>query len=213
MLSLEIARAWYTDEDPVHDFSHIERVYCLAERLAMEEGANIKIVRAAALLHDAKGSTSGQDSRKEHHLASADFAREILTAEGWEEESIAAVQHCIRAHRFRAGARDEAPQSLEAKILFDADKLDVIGAIGVARVIAYAVLAGTPIFTQPSQQFIQTGKEELNEKHSTYHEFIFKLVKIKERMFTRGGKALAEERHAYIVEYYQRLQAEYRGEL
>jgi uncharacterized protein len=213
MLTLEIARTWYTNDDPVHDFSHIERVYRLAERLALAEGADLEIVRAAALLHDAQGSTSGQSSRKEHHLASADFAGQILNAEGWPPERITAVQHCIRAHRFRAGARNEAPESLEAKILFDADKLDVIGAIGVARVLAYAVLAKMPFLVQPSQHFLETGKEDPGEPHSAYHEFVFKLVKIKERMFTPGGKALAEERHAFIVEYFQRLQAEFRGEL
>jgi uncharacterized protein len=213
MLTLENARAWYTDDDPVHDFSHIERVYHLAERLAIAENADMEIVRAATLLHDAQGSASGQDLRKEHHLASAEFAGQILRAEGWRQESIAAVQHCIRAHRFRAGARTEAPESLEAKILFDADKLDVIGAIGVARVLAYAVLAKMPFLVQPSRQFLETGHEEPGEPHSAYHELLYKLVKIKNRMFTNGGKALAEERHNYIVEYFQRLQAEIRGEL
>ncbi len=213
MLSLETARAWYTDDDPVHDFSHIERVYRLAEHLAKEEGGDLEIVRAAALLHDAQGSTSGQDSRKEHHLASAEFAAQILKAEGWPPERIAAVQHCIRAHRFRAGARNEAPESLEARILFDADKMDVIGAIGAARVMGYAALAKMPFLVLPSQHFLETGQEEPGEPHSAYHEFLFKLIKIKDRMFTKGGKALAEARHAYLIEFFERLQAEYRGDL
>lgn len=210
MLSLERARDWYTDDDPVHDFAHIERVYRLAERLAQAEGADLEIVRAAALLHDAQGSASGNASRKDHHERSADFAAEILAAAGWQAERIAAVQHCIRAHRFRDDR--EPPATIEAKVLFDADKLDVIGAIGVARVIGYAALAGQPFFSPPSASFLQTGIEEPGEPHSAYHEFLFKLVKIRERMFTPTGKALAEARHACLVEYFEVLQAEIRGE-
>src|SRR3972149_623224 len=85
-------------------------------------------------------------------------------------------QHCIRSHRFRG---DEHPHSLEAKVLFDADKLDVIGAFGVARSIAYDVVMGWPIFAEPSQRFRQSGEKEPGESHSSYHEFIFKLGKIK----------------------------------
>src|SRR4030066_267758 len=102
MPSIEQARAWAPDSGPVHGFDHVLRVYRMAERLAQAEGADLEIVRAAALLHDAEGSqTSGGDAgRVDHHHASAEFAREILEAEGWQAERIAAVQHCIRAHRF-----------------------------------------------------------------------------------------------------------------
>src|SRR5512133_4055947 len=101
MPTLEQARTWYTGDDPVHDFDHILRVYRMAERLANEEGADLEIVHAAALLHDAEGSMSGAETRTSHHHQSADFAGQVLEAEGWSRERIAAVQHCIRAHRFR----------------------------------------------------------------------------------------------------------------
>src|SRR3972149_6359381 len=142
MPTIETARAWYPDDDPVHGFDHVLRVYRMAEHLAQIEGADLEIVRAAALLHDAQGSaTAGGDiGRFNHQHASAEFARQVLETEGWPEEKIAAVQHCIRAHRFRDGS--EPPRTLEAKILFDADKLDVLGAIGIVRVVAYAVIAG-----------------------------------------------------------------------
>ena len=120
------------------------------------------------------------------------------------------MQHCIRAHRYRDTS--EPPATLEAKILFDADKLDVLGAVGVARTIAYAVLAGEPIYVEPSAQFVESGVEEPGEPHSSYHEFLFKLRKVKERMFTATAKAIAEERNAYLAEYYRKLGAEYRGE-
>ncbi len=212
MPTIEQARAWYTQADPVHDFDHVLRVYRLAERLAASEGADLEIVRAAALLHDAEGSAPGSATgeRASHHQASAAFAETVLKAEGWPVERIAAVQHCIRAHRFRSGG--EPPQSIEAKVLFDADKLDVLGAIGAARTIAYAVLDGQPVYAEPSEQFRKTFQKEAGEPHSAYHEFLFKLSKVKGRMFTPSGRALAEARHAYLVGFFEQLQAERRGE-
>ena len=212
MPSIEQARAWYSQADPVHDFEHVLRVYHMAERLAQAEGADLEIVRAAALLHDAQGSAPGGDAaeRANHHHTSADFAASILKAEGWPEERIAAVLHCIRAHRFRD--QSEPPQSLEAKILFDADKLDVVGAIGAVRTIIYAVLDGKPVYSQPSEHFCQTGQEEPGELHSSYHEFLFKLSKIKDRLFTPTARTLAAARHAYLVEFFAELRAEMTGE-
>lgn len=212
MPTIEQARLWYQDADPVHDFEHVLRVYRIAERLALAEGADLEIVHAAALLHDSRGSAPGGSGaeRLEHHITSAQFAGEVLQQEGWAEERIQAVQHCIRAHRFRHNG--EKPQTLEAQVLFDADKLDVLGAIGVARTIAYAALDGKPSYTEPSEQFIQTGKEKPGELHSSYHEYLFKLNKIKDLIFTESGKKLAEARHAFLVEFYEELRAECRGE-
>jgi uncharacterized protein len=209
---IEQARAWYNQTDPVHDFDHVLRVYRTAEKLALAEGADLEIVRAAALLHDAEGSAPGGagQERASHHHASAAFAASILAQEGWPPERIAAVQHCIRAHRFRGDA--EPPQTLEAKVLFDADKLDVLGAIGAARTIAYAVLDGQPVYAEPSEQFQLTFQKEASEPHSAYHEFLFKLIKVKDRMFTPAGRALAEARHAYLVGFFEQLQAERRGD-
>jgi len=209
MPSLEQARAWYSHSDAVHDFDHILRVYRMAEKLAQAEGADLEIVRAAALLHDAEGTTPGADSRAEHHHASAGFAAEVLGAEGWSAERITAVQHCIRAHRFRD--RSEPPQTLEAKILFDADKLDVLGAIGVARVIGYATLAGQPWYAEPSEQFLRSGQEMPGEAHSSYHEHLFKLRKVRERMFTAAARQIADERLRYLDEFFKRLIAEWNG--
>jgi uncharacterized protein len=211
-VTIKEAHTWYQDSDPVHDFDHVLRVYRVAEKLAQAEGADLEIVRAAALLHDSRGSAPGGEgtARAEHHIASADFAGEILTEKGWPADKIKAVQHCIRAHRFRG--REDAPVTMEAKVLFDADKLDVLGAIGAARTIAYAALDGQPAYAEPSAHFLETGQKEPGEPHSSYHEFLFKLQKVKSRMFTDSGKALAEARHAYLVGFYEQLQAEARGE-
>ena len=209
MPTIKQAREWYIKADAVHDFDHVLRVLHMAERLAKAEGADLEIVRAAALLHDAEGTMPGADVRADHHHASAEFAAAILQKEGWDAERIASVQHCIRAHRYRD--RSEPPQTIEAKVLFDADKLDVLGAIGAARVIAYATIAGTPWYAAPSEQFIQTGREQPGESHSAYHEHLFKLRKVRERMFTRTARRIAAARLRYLDRYFERLIDEWDG--
>ncbi len=208
-LTLETARRWY-DDDPTHGFGHIVRVYRLAEDIARAEGADLALVRAAALLHDAHDAASLEAAgRAGHHLASAHFAARVLQAEGWDEARIAAVQHCIRAHRFRDDR--EQPQTLEARCLFDADKLDAIGAVGVARAIAYAVNHGAPIYAPPSQQFLTSGQKQPDEPHSAWHEYWFKLRHLPERLFTRRGRALAADRARLMERYFQALAQEWRG--
>lgn len=137
------AKNWYP-QDPVHGFDHVMRVYRLGEQICQAENGDIEIVRAAALLHDVDATQiethTGETMRADHQNAAAEFAGGVLREEGWSEERIAAVQHAIRAHRFRE--RNEPPKSLEAKILFDADKLDAIGATGIVRAIAYSIQAG-----------------------------------------------------------------------
>ena len=114
MPTIQQAREWYAEADPVHDFEHVMRVYRLSERIALEEGADLEIVHAAALLHDSKGATPDPKggARKEHHITSAEFAGEILKAEGWPEERILLMplarlvqyQHCVlRRNGVRAG--------------------------------------------------------------------------------------------------------------
>jgi uncharacterized protein len=214
MPTIEEARNWYPDDDPVHGFEHVMRVYHMAERLAITEGADLEIVRAAALLHDAQeeGNHGQQsvDQRIVHHLTSAEMAGEVLWAEGWETPRIEAVQHCIRAHRFRDGR--EPPRTLEARVLFDADKLDAIGAIGAARAIAYAAQVGQPTYAQPSQRFLETGQTEPGEPHSAYHEFVFKLRKLKDRLYTPSARQIGEERHRYLEEFFTQLTGEITGQ-
>lgn len=211
MPTLQQAQSWYAGSDPIHGFDHILRVYHMAERLGPLEGADMDILRAAVLLHDADGAAPGSAERKNHHLASAEFADQVLTAEGWPAERIAAVQHCIRAHRFRGTG--EGPQTPEAQVLFDADKLDVLGAVGVARVVGYAAINGQPVYAEPSARFIATGEKEPGEPHSAYHEYLFKLRRIKDRLFTDAARRLAEERDAYLHDYFQRLASEIAGEI
>ena len=210
MPTVEQARVWYSPNDPVHGFDHVLRVLTVAERLAKELGADIEIVRAAALLHDASGAAPGPgSSRGAHEQASADFARRELEQEGWPKARVEAVEHCIRAHRYRGR---EAPGTLEARILFDADKLDVLGAFGVARTVAYALQAGEPVFAEPSAMFRETGSSQPGEAHSAYHEYLFKLRHVANRLHTAPARRLARRRKRLLAAFFDQLAAEARCE-
>lgn len=205
MLTLEKARAWYPDYDSVHGFDHIERVYGMCEIIGPKEGADMDIVRAAALLHDAQGSHPVQGERKNHHIESAEFASHILKEEGWDDSNIQAVRHCIISHRFR---KNSPPESIEAKVLFDADKLDVIGAIGVVRALAYANQVKQPAYATPSAGFLQNGEKIAGEGHSAYHEYIYKLKNISSLLFTETAKQIAKQRQSFLNNFFEELREE-----
>lgn len=198
MPSIQACRAFYPADDSVHGFSHVLRVYRLSESIAKQEGADLKIVRAAALLHDVDGDV---DLRQEHHLAAANFAERILREEGWEPGEIESVLHCIKSHRYRNGG--EQPETLEAMVLFDADKLDAIGAVGIARAVSYAIRAGMDVYAPPSPAFLATGKLAPGESQTVAHEYFFKLRQIKDRLFTETGRALARERHLILEDFFR----------
>jgi len=205
MLTLEKARAWYPVYDGVHGFDHIERVYGMCEIIGPKEGADMEILRAAALLHDAMDSHPANGQRTNHHIASAEFAEQVLEKEGWKSSRIQAVQHCIISHRFREQGR---PETIEAKVLFDADKLDVIGAIGVVRALAYATQVKQPAYAAPSITFLHTGEKTPGEGHSAYHEYIFKLQHISHLFFTDTAKRIAEKRQAFLNSFFEELKEE-----
>jgi uncharacterized protein len=208
--TLEQARAWYQGADAVHDFDHVLRVLALAERIAQAEGADLPIVRAAVLLHDAAlGERDATRARVGHHERSAEFARQVLAAEGWEASRVERVVECILAHRFRETT--PAEKSLEAKVLYDADKLDAIGAVGAARAIAFAALHGNPFYREPSTRFSQGQGLEPGEAHSAHHEFVFKLAHIPERLNTESARALGRERLHVLREFFTRLGEESQG--
>ena len=200
MISVEQARALYAAGDAAHDFDHVLRVTALAVHIAQAEGADVEIVRTAALLHDI-GLDNG---RVGHEEAAAERARGILA--GQPPEKVEAVAQAIRSHRFRAGP---PPQTLEAKCLFDADKLDAIGAIGVARVFAYSGAAGQRLWAEVPERY---DEHSASGEHTPVHEFVVKLAKIKDRLTTETGRRIGQERHDFMTAFFARLETEVRGE-
>ena len=208
MMTIEEARVYYHDAESAHDFDHVLRVLALAEKLARAEGANLEIVRTAALLHDiarADEDTTGGD----HAEMAAERARAILRARGIAPEKIEAIAHAIQAHRFRTNA---PPQTLEAKILFDADKLDSIGAVGIARAYQVSGALNQRLWSEVAPDALAT-RQQRNSNHSAYAEFVVKLSKVRDRLFTASARQIAQERHAYMVDFFARLEKEIHGEL
>jgi uncharacterized protein len=203
MIDIDEARAYYQGADAIHDFDHVLRVLALAERLAHAEGADMEIVRAATLLHDvARGH--GDRLETDHARAGAEIAQQILV--GNPPDKVEAVTHAITAHRFRTGP---APQSIEAKVLHDADKLDAIGAIGVARAFAYGGYEGQRLWAPVPSDYQETVATR--QEHTPVHEYHLKLIRIKDRLLTSSARQLAKERHRFMVLYFEQLEREVRG--
>jgi uncharacterized protein len=210
LISIEQARLLYGAADSVHDFDHILRVLALAERIALAEGAELTVVRCAALLHD-WGRVDEATSQSNHAAVAAARTISYLTARGTAPVIIDAVAHAIEAHRFRT---PPAPQTLEAQVLFDADKLDAIGAIGVARAFAYGGAHNQRLWA--ARQTVDLGRwQQVGddvESHTPVHEFVVKLSRIREQLYTPMGRRIAEERHRYMAAFFDRLDSEIRGE-
>ncbi len=209
MITIPEARAYYHEAESAHDFDHVLRVLALAERLARAEGADLEIVRAAALLHDIARSDEDESRGDDHAAMAAERAGTILRERGVAPERVDAVAHAIAAHRFRGSA---VPQTLEAKVLFDADKLDSIGAIGIARAFAISGALNQRLWGEVAADAVAT-RNQRNSSHTAVTEFVVKLSKVRERVFTTSAHQIAEERHAYMVAFFERLGREVKGEL
>ena len=196
MLTIEQAAGLYQN-DSAHDFDHVLRVLANAQHIGTAENANLDILRTAVLLHDiarADQHRTGVD----HAAEGARRARKILEDAGQPEEFIEAVCHAIAAHRFRV---NNPPQTLEAKILYDADKLDSIGAVGIARAFAFGGFKNRPLW-----------REDDSGEHTTLQEFRVKLVKVKDTLFTDTARQVARERHSYMVSFFEQMATEVAGQ-
>ena len=206
------ARTLYTLGDSAHDFDHVWRVTTLAMRLAQAEGADSTVVRLAALLHDVPVPDEGADARtlrRAHHFAAADYARELLEVRGLGTEEVANVVHCIEAHRFRD--QSVQPQTLEAKCLYDADKLDSIGAIGIARAFAFAGVYNNRLWTEPWSSVPPKDAKPSGNNYSPVHEYVYKLRHILSTLHTQSARRFGAERHRFMIAFFDRLDAEMQG--
>ncbi|MGK5510786.1 HD domain-containing protein [Brevibacillus formosus] len=189
------AQMRFDGQDPAHDWRHNLRVMAMCERIGREEGADMEVLRLAALLHDI-GRAEERQTGECHAEISARLAGEWLSERSMTEAFISRVQSAILAHRFR---KDRPPHTLEEKILFDADKLDSIGAIGVARVFAYTGVIGQPIQSDDPNQ------------HTPYKEYTWKLQRIKDKLFTKTAQQIAEDRHRFMTTFFEQWEWEVAG--
>jgi uncharacterized protein len=215
------ARALYQAGDAAHDFDHIWRVTTLAIRLAQREGADETVVRLAALLHDVPAPedegpkdnveerTDAGGRRKAHHLAAAEYASKLLAARGLGTEQVANVVHSIAAHRFRD--QSVQPQTLEAKCLYDADKLDSIGAIGIGRAFAYAGAYNNRLWSEPWSATPPDDAKPNGANYTPVHEYVYKLRRILATLHTESARRIGAERHHFMTTFFDRLDAEMQG--
>lgn len=200
------ARRILTGGKGSHDWEHTERVLALVMRIGRRSRANLDVVRFAAVLHDiGRREEDRSRGRLDHAVLGAQQARKILGRHCLGPTFVEAVCHCIETHRFRGGRR---PVTLEARVLFDADKLDSIGAVGIGRAFLFAGEVGARLHNRD----VDVAKTKAyTEDDTAYREYMVKLRKVKGRMLSREGKRLARERHAFMVEFFRRLDREVSG--
>ena len=192
--------------DSAHDREHVYRVVFTALDIAREEeNVDMDVLIAACLLHDVGRQEQFADPRVCHAQVGARKAYEFLVENGFDEDFALRVRHCILAHRFR---KSNPPESLEAKILFDADKLDVTGAIGIARTLMYSGQNCRALYSVTESGQIRDGEGDTED--SFFREYKFKLEKIYDRFYTKKGREEAMARKAAAVSYYENLLREVR---
>jgi uncharacterized protein len=212
ILSDDEARALYAAGDAAHDFDHVWRVTTLAIRLAQSEGAHVGVVRLAALLHDVPVPEPQSDAhslRRGHHIAAAAYARDLLISRGLGTDAVENVVHCIEAHRFRD--QSVQPQTIEAKCLYDADKLDSIGAIGIGRAFAFAGAYHNRLWTEPWTQVPPDDSKPNGENYTPVHEYVYKLRRILDTLHTDSARRIGLERHRFMCDFFDQLDAEIAG--
>jgi uncharacterized protein len=182
--------------DGSHDLSHIKRVWQNARLLAEEEGANLQLLAAAVLLHDCVHVEKGSPLRDQASRLAAERAGEVLVKLGWATRDIEVVTDAVLSHSYSAGL---VPTTPEARILQDADRLDAIGLVGVARCFYTAGRLGSRLY-QPDDP---TGKgRALDDKSYALDHFPKKLLALATGFNTMAGRRMARQRHAYLQEFY-----------
>ena len=188
--------------DPAHDFDHIMRVYKNAEKLCKKEKANPKLVLTAALLHDIVSYAKSDKRSKNASTESAKKAQTMLKKYNYSDDDILIISDAIRDHSF---SKHKTPKTLEGKILQDADRLDAIGAIGIAR--AFSVAGSEKrLFYNKDDPFCKTHTPD--DKQWTLDHFFRKLLKLESLMNTKSAKIEAKRRTKILKTYLNDLKKE-----
>lgn len=192
-----------------HDWFHIERVYKNAILISEEEVCDVTIVKLGALLHDiADSKFHGGDEE-----IGPKIARTFLESENVSEEIIDHVVQIIKNISFKGGNFEKTFSSKELEIVQDADRLDALGAIGIARTFNYGGFKNRPIYNPSISPKLNMTKEEYKNSDSpTLNHFYEKLLLLKDKMNTKTGKKIAQERHRFMETFLSQFYAEWEGE-
>ncbi len=182
--------------DGAHDIAHLQRVWKNAAKIQASEGGDIEILCAAALLHDCVSVEKNDPRRAQASRLAAEKASGLLAALGWQKDRIAQAAHAIAAHSFSARI---APETLEAKILQDADRLDAIGLIGAARCFYTAGRMGSGLYDPAEPVAIS---RPLDDRRHALDHFPGKLFKLADGFQTLTGEAMARQRHERLEQFF-----------
>src|SRR6478672_2399294 len=185
--------------DAAHDEGHVRRVVANAQALAEIEGADLAVVLPAAWLHDCVSIAKDSPQRSSASRLAAERAGEFLRAEGYPAEHIAAIEHAIAAHSFSAGVQ---PETVEAKVVQDADRLDALGAVGIARTLMLGGANGSPLY-ELSEPFPVTRAAD--DRTSVIDHFFTKLLKLGDTMQTAAGRKAAQNRAQFLKQFLAQL--------
>ncbi|HHO75465.1 MAG TPA: HD domain-containing protein [Deltaproteobacteria bacterium] len=189
-----------------HDWEHTLRVYKLCMHIGRTENADLEVLAIAAYLHDI--GRADQDRAKGslcHAEKGAEIARELLKDYPISQNKMENIIHCIQSHRYR---NSHHPDTLEAKVLFDADKLDAIGAVGIARAYLFAGEVGALLHNPDAEP---EKVKPYSRDDTGYREYRVKLSSIKDRMLTSEGRHMAFERHEFMEAFFERFLKEHEG--
>jgi len=185
--------------DGAHDCQHIYRVLYNALDIARDYDIDKDVLIAASLLHDIGRDAQFRDPTLDHALVGADMAYEFLLDIGWPEVKAQHVKDCISTHRYR---NSNPPVSMEAKVLYDSDKLDVTGALGIARTLAYKGIVAEPLYCVDEDGSVN------DDETSFFREYNWKLKNVYEKFFTERAKLIALERRSASVSFYESMYSE-----
>ena len=192
--------------DSAHDKNHIYRVlYTALDIAGHEENVDSDVLIAACLLHDIGRKEQFENPKLCHAAVGAGKAHDFLLQHDFPEDYAAKVAACIKAHRFRT---DNPPVSIEEKILFDADKIDVSGALGLARTIFYKGQLGEPLYLLNEDGMVSDGSHD--KSPSLFQEYKFKLEGLYTKFYTERGGEIARRRQHSAVAFYEALLQEAR---
>lgn len=199
----EVARQWAAHPaDGAHDLGHLRRVWARARLIAMDEPCDLQILLAACFFHDLVNLPKSHPERARASTLSAEAACHFLRTDGFPEAKLSAVGHAIAAHSFSAGI---APMTAEARVLQDADRLEALGAIGIARMFHISGQMGGGLFDAADPMALH---RPLDDRAFALDHIETKLLKIVETMQTAPGRAMAEERADWMLSFRTRLLAE-----
>ena len=201
----QLSRVLDASNDGSHDISHLYRVWRAARLIAAEEGGDLRLLAAAVILHDCVAVQKDSPLREQASRLSAAKAEQMLEELQWSSLEVEAVTEAIRTHSYSAGL---TPGSLEGRILQDADRLDAIGAVGIARCFYTAGRMGSKLYDAHDPQ----GKErDLDDRRYALDHFPMKLLRLATGFQTRAGSRMAQERHSRLQAFYDVFMGELDG--